>query len=331
MRESVSFIVIAHKNAATISQCLSSAESQAEECDELIIVLNNPDPQTKSEAIKHKNWIILYESSQGPQYARNTGALNANKRILCFLDADISLPSKWRSQMLLNFEDPWVAIGQSKIKKQKITTCLNWIQRYQIIKFNSRFYFERGLNLKEVTLSLDTAAMMVRREWFSRVGGFDKELPRLEDTDFSLRVMYYGGDLFFEDRVCAYEMIDPNESLIIFFRNHLKSIKLLPLFNSKHLISFNLPLTNGIDVSPLRKIFFLGTVCNILFSVLEVIGLALSPFPIILSYSNYIEFRVNPKRLALSDQLNRNLRLIWVGGHKRNYDLRKKYFFKSLE
>jgi glycosyltransferase involved in cell wall biosynthesis len=329
MREFVSFIVIAHQNSVTLSECLRSAEAQALQGDELILVLNNPDPQTKYEATKNQNWHIIFESSQGPQFARNSGAQYASKSILCFLDADVSLPKNWRSQMVSNFSNPWIAIGQSKIRIINTKSFLSLIKRYQLLKFNSRFYFQNGAIQKGLYMSLDTAAMMVRREWFLRVGGFDKDLSRMEDADFSTRVMYYGGDAFFEDRVCAYEITDPTEHLISFLNKYFKSIRITPLLYQKHLIKMVLPFSNGIAVSNFKKITFFATICDIAFSLVELFGLALSPFEINLLPRNYIEYKGNPKKMAINNRPYPNERSIWVGGNQRFYDLRKNIFSKQ--
>lgn len=331
MREAISFVVIAHHNSQTLASCLKKVQEDALPHDELILVLNNVDPQTKSVSSALTHWLVLNEERPGPQFARNRGARTARNKILCFLDADILIPSGWTILMLHNFKDPWVAIGQSKIHRLKEKGFLNWILRFKYLKFNSMFYFPSGVSCVSTVLTLDTAAMMVKKDWFNRVGGFDEAFTRMEDSDFSLRVMYEGGDIFFEDRTIAYEANDHNEGFFDFLKKQYSSMKMLPLFLNKHNFDFNfpftvspkLPISRALSYFPLRSFAWV-----VLSRLLELAGIVNSPYELNIRATRYYLFKPNLKKQAFLGGTNSNLRTVWVGGNKREYDLLYREFIK---
>lgn len=334
MREAISFIVIAHHNSQTLAACLDSVQADSLPHDELILVLNNVDPQTKSVSATRSRWLMLNEDRPGPQFARNRGARSAGNKIICFLDADILIPLGWTILMLHNFTDPWVAIGQSKIHRVKEKGFLNWIIRFKYLKFNSMFYFPYGVSCIPTILTLDTAAMMVKKELFDRVGGFDEAFTRMEDSDFSLRVMYHGGDIFFEDRTIAIEANDSEEGFFDFLKKQYFSMKMLPLFLNKHNFDFNFPFTISPKIKKKRTLnyFPLRSFAWVIISqLLELAGIANSPYQLNIRATKYYSFKPNLKKQALLGGSNPNLRTVWVGGKKREYDLFYREFIKSLE
>ena len=324
MRQAVSFIIIAHKNAQTLPFCLDSVESQSIPQDELILVLNNPDAQTKSAATNRTKWRVFYENQQGPQHARNCGASLARNNFLCFLDADILIGGDWTSRMLSNFSFPWVVAGQSRIKPQKGRGIVDRLKRYQQLKFSTRFYFSEGRISKHIRLSFDTAAFMIRRDFFKTLGGFDPDLSRLEDTDLSYRVLNHGGDVFYEDRVFALELIDPAETLFEFIRKRYISMTLLPLLLKKHHMNYYFPLSRDskreitLFSKKLPRVFI---AFEYLFYLLELVGVANSLTPVLLFPTHFIVIKGNQKKAKILGIDTTFIRTVWIGGQERWYDL----------
>jgi glycosyltransferase involved in cell wall biosynthesis len=327
MREPISFIVIAHHNSQTLSSCMDSVEADSSTHDELILVLNNPDAQTKSLSLNRPRWIVVDEPTQGAQFARNFGANLAKNKILAFLDGEIRITRGWTEVMLKNFDDPWVAVGQSRIQQMKEKSLFNWIKRYQYLKFNTRFYFPAGVSRIPILLGLDSAAMMMRKEWFLRVGGFDKVFPRLEDSDITLRIMYQGGDIFYDDRTLAEEINDSEESIFYWVRKQYRSYKLMPLFIAKHNIDFNFPFA----VAPVAPIPRIGRNWELFFRLIELVGFANSPHLLKATATHYYSFKPNLKKNAIMGITNPNLRTVWVRGNKREFDLFFREFLRPQE
>jgi glycosyltransferase involved in cell wall biosynthesis len=239
----LSFIVIAHHNHATLNECLDSIEKNSHLSDELILVLNNPDRQTSQIAFSRPKWHIVHESKPGPQHARNSGAAYAHGDIFAFIDADIYIPNDWRAMMLAQFANPWIAAGMSGIHTRKTKGLLNKFKRLTNLSFLYQFYhMYPGLYV------LDTANMMVRRSWFQKVGGFNPDYSRVEDTDFSLRLLWEGADLFYENRVWVEEIYDPYESLLSFLLKSVETLKFKLKFNHEHGFDFQFPFSYHLPV-----------------------------------------------------------------------------------
>ena len=320
MREPVSYIVIAHHNHRTLLPCLRSVEADAHESDELLLILNNPDDKTSSLVTGLVRWKILHEASPGAQFARNCGASVARKKFLCFLDSDIVIPRGWTEAMLANFQFSWIQAGQSRIVMEKRKTLANYLKRLSYLRFKDHFYFKAGKKEKPLVFGLDTAALMVRRESFLEIGGFDRRFMRLEDSDFTLRLLYAGADLFYDDRVQAMEL-DDQESIFGIFNKQFRSSQLMPLFWSQHALPVN--LLELLHPPTIKGFTFSAYALSLITQLMKFLGIALSPFPVTVEPRQAPRIRPNypAQRLEGRDPFKRFIR---VGSHVRVLDLRKK-------
>jgi GT2 family glycosyltransferase len=329
LRQQISFIVIAHKNSSTLKTCLESVESQSAPSDELILVLNNPDNPTRRIAESALKWTVVYEEFPGAASARNRGALESTHKFLAFLDSDIFLSSGWAEKMLSYFSDSWMAAGQSRIKMQKGPGLVNFLKRISYLTFFSRFYLGAQLNKGLTLLTLDTAGLMVKRDWFEKIGGFRSQFQRLEDTDFSLRLLYDGADIFLAEDAEAIEL-DDDESLLSYVIKIVQSCRYLPLLHSSHGLSFGLPFGPGSNIPKSlfwRKIPF-NRMINAVLKGVHLFGLATSPFSIIVEPKMSPVVRPNLKAQVLEgrDPFTRKIR---IGSKVRFLDIKSKRYFRS--
>lgn len=325
MREPVSYIVIAHHNHRTLIPCLRSVEAEAQQIDELLLILNNPDDKTSSLVAGLSRWKILYESSPGPQFARNCGAHAAQNKFLCFLDSDIVIPPGWTLKMLINFEQPWVQAGQSSIKMERQPTLGNLLKRLSYLRFNSHFYFKAGSKEKPMLACLDTAALMVRKKFFLEIGGFDVRFSRLEDSDLTLRMLYAGADIFYEVRTSALELHD-DESCWAIFKKQFRSSQLMPLFWSQHALAINL---GELLRSPNTKnLPLVAEFLSVMTQLMKFLGIALSPYPVYIEPIRGPRLRPNhfAQRMEGRDPFKR---LIRVGSKVRVLDLPRKVMLRE--
>ena len=123
----------------------------------------------------------LYQSNQGPAAARNLGIKNSNGEFIAFLDSDDEwLPGKLKAQLqffednpdslICQTEEIWIRNGRRVNPMKKHKKYGGWI-------------FEKCLPLCIISPS----AVMMRKEFFDRVGLFDESLPACEDYDLWLR------------------------------------------------------------------------------------------------------------------------------------------------
>lgn len=153
-------------------------------CDFEFIVVD--DGSTDDTAEQLAQWgsrlQILKQPNQGVSAARNLAVRHARGCYLAFLDSDdIWLPKKLAIQVAFMEQHPSVRICQTEE-----TWIRNGVRVNPKVKHRkpSGDIFIASLELCLVSPS----AVMLTRELFERVGGFDESLPVCEDYDLWLRI-----------------------------------------------------------------------------------------------------------------------------------------------
>jgi glycosyltransferase involved in cell wall biosynthesis len=166
-----------------LREALESVRAQTCNDFELIVVDDDSSDETATQ-LRHMGGAIrlITQPHRGVAAARNRGVSAAQGRYLAFLDSDdLWLPNKLAVQLAFMNERPEVAICQT----EEI-----WIRRGARVNPKARHrkpsgdIFKRSLELCLVSPS----AVMMRRNLFIEVGGFDESLPVCEDYDLWLRI-----------------------------------------------------------------------------------------------------------------------------------------------
>jgi glycosyltransferase involved in cell wall biosynthesis len=130
---------------------------------------------------------VRHEANRGTAAARNTGACLSHGEYLIFLDSDdYFLPGRIASHMKVFEERPDVAwlysdhlifdgtgLSESNVSKPDFRP-EGWVFEYLLLETNG--------------FQLPIMAVTLRRQVFSEAGGFDEDLPYVEDLDFWLKV-----------------------------------------------------------------------------------------------------------------------------------------------
>ncbi|MGF1494291.1 MAG: glycosyltransferase, partial [Microcoleaceae cyanobacterium] len=152
-----------------------------------LYVLGHPLPNGHGPVPYYDSIQYIYQHNQGAAKARNHGCRLAKGKFLAFLDADdFFLSDKLTEQVGFLDQNPQIGLVQS-----------GW----NIV--NQAGEFLRPITLWEAvpTLNLEAwvlnkcvrpSALMMRREWWDKVGGFDHRHPPTEDLDFVLRLALMG-------------------------------------------------------------------------------------------------------------------------------------------
>jgi len=205
----VSIIIPTYNRASILDRALRSVLTQKGVSFETIVVDDGSTDGTKdlvqsviagSEATKqslspeiasplHKNMTglamtnirYLYQSNRGPSAARNLGISHARGKFIAFLDSDDEwMPGKLVAQLHYFEENPDSLICQTEEIWIRNGRRVNPMKKHK--KYGG-WIFEKCLLLSIVSPS----AVMMRREFFDRVGLFDESLPACEDYDLWLR------------------------------------------------------------------------------------------------------------------------------------------------
>ena len=181
----VSVIIPTFNRAETLPRALESVLAQKGMSFEVFIVDDGSTDGTQKlvEKIACGKPDIHYDfqANQGPSAARNLGIKKASSPFLAFLDSDDEwLPGKLKAQLDFFGENSDFLICQTKEIWIRSGKRVNLMKKHQK---SGGDIFERSLKLSLVSPS----SVMMRREFFDRVGLFDETLPVCEDYDLWLR------------------------------------------------------------------------------------------------------------------------------------------------
>ena len=126
-------------------------------------------------------------SERGIAKARNYGAKQANGDILIFLDADVDPPPDFIEKVLKTFSDNTV-VG---------ATCAIMPSRPRLIE--TIFFYLYNLVIRFCTHIRPHSRgefFAVRKKTFLQVGGFNEDMPCLEDHDLAYRLSRHGRFVF---------------------------------------------------------------------------------------------------------------------------------------
>lgn len=135
-------------------------------------------------------WVQHVEGKQtGAGSARNIGASVSKAALLCFLDADDMLtPSALRSMLeRYIYGDAAFVYGDCAIVKDKFDMPEETLRAAD---YSASHWLLRAVN--QEPLGLPAVTMLIGRETFLDVGGFDETLPAWEDSDLYLKLASYG-------------------------------------------------------------------------------------------------------------------------------------------
>jgi glycosyltransferase involved in cell wall biosynthesis len=203
----VSVIMPTYNSALYILRALESVFSQTYQDWEIIVVDDGSTDNTSQVLAPYLDLIqYIYQDNQGAAIARNHACKLAQGEFLAFLDADdFFLPEKLEKQIACFDADPtldmvqtgWVIVGKND---EGIYGVKPWEETPK-------------LDLETFVLykSVRPSAMMLRREWWERLGGFDHRFPPTEDLDFVLRLALKGcKSVWLKEILTCYRQHDSN-------------------------------------------------------------------------------------------------------------------------
>lgn len=230
----ISIIIVNYNGRTHLEKCLPSITKSKYEKYEVILVDNNSSDS--SIEFVQKNYpsvdVIKLDKNYGFAEPNNIGAKSAKGELLLFLNNDtIITPDSIAELINATKENPKVAIFQSLLLKPdgNIDSSGDFIDTYGRA-YSSR---EKTNEIKNIT-SARGASMMVRKEVFWDLGGFDKNyFATFEDVDLGLRAWIWGYKVVLVPKSVVYHLggqtIQKLDSLIIF--HGVKNTLILRLTN----------------------------------------------------------------------------------------------------
>jgi glycosyltransferase involved in cell wall biosynthesis len=179
----ISIIIPTFNEEKFLPKLLESLRTQA--YDDVEIIVSDASSVDHTVAIaKHYGCRVVISTTQSPAYQRNTGVAVSHGDILFFLDADTILPPNCIEQALQEFQKKQLDVAGFYYTLDSKRPLLRLASLYTKIFFTgvSKFF-----------PIIAGAAMLVKKQYFDAVGGFDETLYIGEDNVFTKSVVKNGG------------------------------------------------------------------------------------------------------------------------------------------
>ena len=214
----VSVVIPVYNGAKYIQTAIDSVLEQTYTNYEIIVIDDGSTDDTRQKLQPYKGKIrYIYQENQGSAAARNIGIDLAKGELIAFLDADDfwAMPEKLTKQVACFQDNP--SLGCINTGWKIVDDAGKPIKTLQPWHKAPKLDLETWLKKKCVR----TSAMVFRKEWLEKVGGFDEELRQSHDVDLILRLSLAGCETVWlkEETVC-YRQHEENTT-----KNSLKQAK----------------------------------------------------------------------------------------------------------
>lgn len=227
----VSVIIPARDEEDNLRQCLEAVNKQSLKPIECIVIDNGSKDKTP-EVGKEFGAKVIYVPRANIGELRNIGASNATGNVFAFLDADCVPEENWLLTASKVLEDKDIgAVGNTVIPPENGT----WVEKVWYFGVNEG----KSLNSRYI----GSANLVIRKEVFERVNGFNSSLKAGEDREFSWKIQCMGLKTMRDGRIRVIHLGYPKnisgffkremwhgKSIISDLRNLLKSRIIYVLF-----------------------------------------------------------------------------------------------------
>jgi glycosyltransferase involved in cell wall biosynthesis len=220
---SVSIIVPAFNEENYINHCLESiVKLHPMSLDKEIIVVDNGSCDKTVEICKSYGAKVLLKKEGTIASLRNYGAKTSRGDLLAFLDADCVAPENWLEKALTYLNgDGRVILGF----RLSISENCNWVAKCWDLLFAKRYF----------TAEADwipSGNMIMTREAFMSINGFDEKLESNEDYDFCARMRRQGYKIISSSDISITHLRPPQTLMQIFKKELWHGKEVLKVFIS---------------------------------------------------------------------------------------------------
>jgi len=193
MLPQVTFVIPCYNERDYVTRCLASIAAQTADPGRFeILVVDNGSRDDTREVAAALGATVLVNRRRGAAASRNLGAAAARAPLVAFVDADCLLPPAWVATLAAHLSRADVAAAAAPAVP--VTEGMTWVEKGWAAVFVS---FARSSERGVAQVSnLASSNMLVRKEAFDAVGGFDESLLSCEDYDLSQRLREHGALLF---------------------------------------------------------------------------------------------------------------------------------------
>jgi hypothetical protein len=201
-------IVIPVRNDATrLRQCLAAVRASAGSESVQIIVADNGSTDESAAVATAAGAVVLPLPGYRVGELRNLAVNTTSAPLIGFIDADHLIDSGWVAAAMDVFRNVAVSAAGAPYS---VGSAANWVQR-------AYHRFRPIVDAAQPAEWLGSGNLIVRRDAFTRVGGFDTTLESCEDVDLCNRLRLAGYRLLADPRLRSVHLGDPATLRGLFF------------------------------------------------------------------------------------------------------------------
>ena len=179
----ISVVIPAYNRVQTLARAIDSVLAQSYKVSEIIVVDDGSSDATSEVAKNYPEVSLLRQNNMGVSTARNNGVMMAANEWIAFLDSD----DTWHPKKLA-FQ---VAFHKKNSECKISYTDEVWIRNNKEFPLPKKFRKSEQVLFSDslIFCNIAPSSVLINREYFERVGGFDESFEVCEDYDLWLRIL----------------------------------------------------------------------------------------------------------------------------------------------
>lgn len=179
----ISVVIPAYNRAGTLARAIDSVLAQSYKASEIIVVDDGSSDATGEVAKMYSEVLLLRQSNMGVSSARNNGVMMATHEWVAFLDSDDTWhPKKLAFQVAYHNQHSSCEVSYTDEVWMRNGREFPLPKKYQKPDFVS---FDIALDYCNIAPS----SVLIKKDYFEALGGFDESLEVCEDYDLWLRIL----------------------------------------------------------------------------------------------------------------------------------------------
>jgi len=214
-----SVIIPTYIEERVIQRTLKNLKRAIKDHDVEIIVVDSDSPDRTREIASSLNANVINLDKRGISLARNAGARIATGDVLVFIDADSLVPNNFFNRLDIELTDfDVIGLSCNMMPDPNINPTFFEYFFYKVWSTVKIFAHK----LKPCTTGEN--GIIIRTSVFNKIGGFNEDLPVIEDLDFVFRASKHGKfpllrDTIIKDSIRRFRKIGAASFIRIYLSN----------------------------------------------------------------------------------------------------------------
>lgn len=208
----LSIVIPSYCSQDYLKKSLAALAPQVNEVEAEVIVVDCSPNDEVDKVCKSYDFVRIIRVSErfNPGKGRNIGAKEASGDYLVFIDSDVVIESNGLKRIQQHALDNYLVFGGALEldKKRSSPTLASFMEHYY---FNHESQASRETSVRA---NLSSALMIIQKNLFLEFGGF-KDIPRMQDTELTERLIQHGYTLYFFPDIIGHQIQDSTHTQVL--------------------------------------------------------------------------------------------------------------------